>query len=287
MADEKFVYDPETEEASKGTGLPFGLCKARGIKIEDWWTPKDAWQALQNGGYVDDVSEEYKEYFCEKKRKMQEQRRKITCKRAKRIAQQTSDPAHTPDKTPSNDGEISGAAKSKPMTFEEADSGNVNPYYNSGYIGYAHNCQTCVAVYYARRKGYDVTALPNLNNIDIYNLSRDTSLAYIDEQTGKHPHQITKCSGQKVDAFIDFNIKEGEIHTLQYQYTDRNSGHIIIAEKVNGKIRLYDPQINKTYTTANEIASKLKNTMQHKMMNLSACRLDERFCDKIMKRRQK
>ena len=60
-----FTYDPEAEENSKGTRLPFGLCKSYGIKIEDWWTPRDAWQALQDGGYVGDVSEEYCP-FCKK-----------------------------------------------------------------------------------------------------------------------------------------------------------------------------------------------------------------------------
>lgn len=43
-------YDPEKDSKSKYTRLPFGLCKSKGIPIQDWWTPKDAWAALQRAG---------------------------------------------------------------------------------------------------------------------------------------------------------------------------------------------------------------------------------------------
>jgi len=63
-----FQYDPEAEDNSKKYRLPFALCKANGIQTEDWWTPKDAWEALKHGGIVDDVSEEYKEYYRQLKK---------------------------------------------------------------------------------------------------------------------------------------------------------------------------------------------------------------------------
>ena len=56
-----FEYDPEAEQNTKKYRLPFALCKANGIPIQDWWRPSDAWEALSNAGYVIDVSEEYNE----------------------------------------------------------------------------------------------------------------------------------------------------------------------------------------------------------------------------------
>lgn len=33
--------------------LPFGLCKRYGVKIEDWWTPRNAWDALKGRRGID------------------------------------------------------------------------------------------------------------------------------------------------------------------------------------------------------------------------------------------
>lgn len=45
----------------------------------------------------------------------------------------------------------------------------------------------------ARRRGYNVRAVPNNQKLNsaAYLLSRDTSLAYIDRETGKRPKYIT------------------------------------------------------------------------------------------------
>ncbi len=181
MTEEEFKYDPEQEENTKKYRLPFALCKANGIVIQDWWRPRDAWEALKRGGHVDDVSEEYKEYY--RKIKQQEAAENRIKNKARRKAKeaQLKDPQHNPDinyKHLSN--HIAGAERGAPMNFEQADSGKVNPFikqtYNpftgKGLIGYKTNCQTCVAVYVARRKGYDVRALPNLDNKNIYRLEQ-------------------------------------------------------------------------------------------------------------------
>lgn len=83
MAEKEFEYDPEGEEKSKKTRLPFALCKSRGIQIQDWWTPRDAWDALKRGGHVQDVSEEYKKYYLELKKKRQREMSKIYRDRSK------------------------------------------------------------------------------------------------------------------------------------------------------------------------------------------------------------
>lgn len=278
--DKKFKYDPEEENNGNGKyRLPFALCKARGIKIEDWWTPRHAWEALKRGGL--DADEAYKDFYRNKKKASSKASRKANKDREKNKNAQLSDPMHNPD--PSyihQDGKIAGVVKGNPMTFEEADSGHVNPHYGKGLIGYRHNCQTCVATYVARRQGYDVRALPNLDNENIYKLSYNTSLAYLTAD-GQHPSYIYRGFNEKMDSFLDKNVKEGGIFSLQFGWKGRSSAHIVIAEKVNGEVMLYDPQTNNRYNKG-DVKNFLSKTERHKLMDLSDVRMDENFCDKIM-----
>ena len=277
---EEFEYDPEAEQSSKATRLPYGLCKAHGIKVEDWWTPRDAWNALKSGGFVDDVNDAYKEYFRKKKKEQQKLRNKKSRERAKLKKAQLSNPIHNPDPNYQHKpGHIAGAAKGAPMTFEQADSGNVNPYVKDG-IGYRHNCQTCVAVYLARRQGYDVRALPNLNNKNIYRLSVDTSLAYVDKNGGQ-PMHVRKPKYQRVMDWLGTSMKDGGIYAIEFGWKGSQDGHIITAEKVNGKVRLYDPQMNKVIEDSTGYFARTRSIS---MMDLSGCKLNESFCDSIMKK---
>lgn len=116
MAEDIFEYDPENEDKIRGTRLPFGLCKAHGIEIQEWWTPRDAWAALQNGGFVGDVSEEYKKYYLEQKRERDKIARKNRKQRNERKKAQLADPNHNPDRNyVHRNGAIAGANKNTPM----------------------------------------------------------------------------------------------------------------------------------------------------------------------------
>ena len=292
--EKEFKYDPEAEEESNANKyrLPFALCKSAGIPIQDWWTPRDAWSALKNNGNVEDVSEEYKEYYRKLKREQSAQSRQRNKPRVKARAAQRKDPEHNPDKSYRHvDGAISGAKKGAPMTFEQADSGNVNPHYaqawnpvkKSGLIGYKTNCQTCVATFIARRMGYDVRALPNLDNEYIFTLSTNSMLAYVDKN-GNHPSQILKKSGERTDMFLDKNVREGRIYSVSCRWGERNVGHIVTAERINGQVVVYDPQTNKKYQ-GKGISKFLKNGTFVRLADLTDCKLDEEFCDHIMKKR--
>ena len=276
-SEDDFKHDPEAEGNAKKYRLPFALCKAYGIATKDWWTPRDAWKALENGGVVDDVSEEYKEYY----KNLKKERNKQYQQSAKQKSQQLNSPEHNPDKNYIHKyGYIAGAKKGKPMDFKSADSGNVNPYYGKGFMGYSSNCQTCVAVYVARRQGYDVRALPNLNNKNIRDLSFNTSLAYLDKQ-GKNPRYLYKSKGERTDKFLDTKIKSGEIFSLEFDYINTKDGHIIVAEKdKKGNLFFYDQQTNKKLNNLSSYG-KIKNI---RCMNLTKAEMNEKFCDKIMKK---
>ena len=284
-----FEYEPEREEETGASKyrLPFALCQAKGIQPQDWWTPRDAWEALKSGGHISDVSEEYKEFYRQKKKEREKQRRKENKAYADKKRAQLKNPEHNPDANyVHKDGAIAGAVKGKPMTFEQADSGNCNPGITQDAIGYRHNCQTCVAVYVARRQGYDVRALPNLNNRNIHDLSYMTNLAYVTKD-GQHPGYIGKYPGQKTLVYLNNNVKPGRIYSLEYKYTGKNSGHIITIEKdANGQLRLYDPQTNIKKVTSTGILEYLRKTEGHRLMDLTDVSLDEKFCDTIMKKRR-
>lgn len=157
---------------------------------------------------------------------------------------------------------LAGVKKGKPMNREKANKGRVNPNYKKG-GGYTINCQTCVVAFEARLRGYDVQALPNLKHSKLEELSRHTNLAWIDKETGKHPDYIRdnniKNAKQCYD-FLEATIEEDKRYTIEFAWKGRgNSGHIVCIDKdKDGKLRLYDPQIGRTYTP-NEIKKYLRN----------------------------
>lgn len=192
-------------------------------------------------------------------------------------------PEHNPDKNyVYQPGKIAGAEKGSPMSFEEADGGRVNPYYKKGIKGYNKNCQTCVATYFARRLGYDVRALPNVNNPSITMLSHNTALAYIDAD-GKHPQYYSPRLGESDIDFLERTVKTNEIHSLEFHSPIKRSGHIVVVERnKNGELYIYDPQTDRVVDRM-ELPTYLRAKIMIKTLNLSKCTIDEQFADNIMK----
>ena len=88
-------------------------------------------------------------------------------------------------------------------------------------------------------------------------------MAWIDKETGKHPDYIRdnniKNAKQCYD-FLEATIEEDKRYTIEFAWKGRgNGGHIVCIDKdEDGKLRLYDPQIGRTYTP-NEIKKYLRN----------------------------
>ncbi len=151
-----------------------------------------------------------------------------------------------------------GVKKGKEMTFEEANElrGNIN--YGKA-SEYSVNCQSCVVANELRRRGYNVTALPNLQktgNIP-YELSMRTNWAWIDPKTMVMPkkqtaggiYDITRSGALKSKSIKELTkelvelVKEPGRYHIDFAWKDKDSGHIITLEKLhNGKIIIYDPQ---------------------------------------------
>lgn len=189
---------------------------------------------------------------------------------------------HTPDINYKHQkGYIAGAKKGYPMTFKQADSGNVNPF--KGKIrGYDKNCATCVATYIARRLGYNVRALPyDSNNNAVIELSKNVNKVF-----KEHGEQVTsfKKITQNHKGFLDKTIKEGEIYTISFSWKNYNESHIVVAEKKNNNLTVYDPQCNKLIK--NDKLDKYFKSVNNVLVlsNLTNVTLDEKYCDKIMKK---
>lgn len=149
-----------------------------------------------------------------------------------------------------NPAELAGAKHGEPMTFEEADTGKTNPKYGTEH-GYSINCQSCVVVNEARRRGYNVRVLPNTNNPTAKMLSRTTNRAWIDPATGKPPAYIEDKSKTYTPktylAYLENIIEKGKRYTLEFGWAGRgNSGHIVNLDRNDsGELRIKDNQRGK------------------------------------------
>ena len=162
------------------------------------------------------------------------------------------------------------------MSHDEADGQKGNPHYSED-VKYRYNCQSCVIAYEMRRRGYDVEAAPNEGKQRPYQkeAAQDGSRAWLNEDGTPSQYEggWTKSSRQELAsrtiAHYDGNDKEKFAETLtpkraakeidgyvgEGRYTisyvpknQRTNGHIVIAERVDGKVRIFDPQSGKHYS---------------------------------------
>lgn len=280
----KYTKPLTAKEDEQGGGgkpqlrLPFALCKERGIKLPNWATPSDAWRALR--GFGIDPKSEYEEFF---KRKAEAERKKVE-RREKR--EQMQMPEHNPDyKYEHREGAIAGVDKGEPMTFEQADSGNCNPFYQQGW-GYTTNCQTCVVAFEARTRGYDVRALPNLRNGYIKDLSRNPLLAYKGGQSWDYKGTVRDAFLAKRGSAIVNRMKDGERYVIVWTWKGLGCGHIISCFKENGQPIFYDPQTNKKMGFE-EFKSNYAYAMRDgvQMKRVDNLEFDDEYVDYIFKKR--
>lgn len=165
--------------------------------------------------------------------------------------------------------EVAGVKKGKPMTFKEADSGKVNPNYGKKVPGlsFRKNCQSCVVCYQLRRNGFNVQVkgIPIDAKGDIirsgkmYELAQHPEKAWINPKTG-FPPELNICDAttpSKAYNWLYENIKDGTYSfRVVWKGGKKPSGHIVIAHKENGNLKVYDPQTNKEYNSQAEITSE-------------------------------
>lgn len=148
----------------------------------------------------------------------------------------------------------------RPMNPSEASRGT-NPHYSPDYDAYSSNCQRCVLTYEARRRGYDVTALPTYKG-DLLPQSGDYLKALSNPQSIRVGKSVNKLETQMR------NFGNGSRAIVRVRRG--HNGHVFIAENHNGKISYIDPQSNKRYS---------KLTLNH-VSDAAVVRLDnQQFTD--------
>lgn len=155
---------------------------------------------------------------------------------------------------------VSGVSAGAPMTFKQADGSAPNPNYRKG-GGYSRNCQTCVVAYEMRRRGYNVQALPKTDGSMLDVLSRNTSLAWIDRNTGKNPAYIIPAArtAKSTVKFLETSIKTQNRYTIEFAWKGGYGGHIIhLYKDISGTLIMYDPQIAESYRGRDAVLDYLK-----------------------------
>ena len=117
-----------------------------------------------------------------------------------------------------------------------------NPNYELG-TQWKINCQRCVPTYEMRRRGYNVTAKPCTEMGSDY-------LAHNPFAVWKNP-EVIRCKGNGLDQIREQMAKWGDGSRAQIVVTWKggNGGHTFVAEQVNGKTRIFDPQTHGTDVT--------------------------------------
>ena len=128
--------------------------------------------------------------------------------------------------------------KGEPMSMVQASAGT-NPHYNASFEAYSANCQRCVLTYEARRRGYDVAALPTYSG-DLLPYGGDYLKGLSNPKTVNTGKSVMKIR-KEMQSYGDG--ARAIVHVAKGR-----EGHVFIAENKGGKIVYIDPQINGRYT---------------------------------------
>lgn len=147
--------------------------------------------------------------------------------------------------------EIVGANLKKPMKFADIDSGNVNPKIGQS-DKFDINCALSVVTAEARARGINVQALgviePKGKNKPIfYQLGEDMTMAWIDAK-GTTPKLLKHdIKGKYNEALTHINSITKNNGRYYIGFDGAEASHALSAYRVNGKLYIYDQQINGSY----------------------------------------
>lgn len=181
---------------------------------------------------------------------------------------------------------INGVKKGKPMSFEDADHGSVNPNYKADSLT-AQSCQSCVPVFKARLDGFNIQTKPfDLNNkvMDALSLPGNTKLAYIDNKTGTFPDYIIPPDRRvpEIYKWLNNQIDKESYYSFEFYKKGGGDGHVMCICWKDDTLLLYDPQRNEKYF-AESILDELwtMRTKTIKLINISNCKLNKYVLDYI------
>lgn len=149
---------------------------------------------------------------------------------------------------------ILGMKRGFPMDFSMADEKHANPGYGTD-RGYGVNCQTCVPAFEMRRRGFDITALPNMNG-DVWKKLQSKGIWWQDlftDNDGKRAQMdylttyayykgIQRKTTKVKLAFLKEKLQTPGMYQIYCKWKG-SSAHVFCAEvRKDGSIFYFDPQ---------------------------------------------
>lgn len=147
-------------------------------------------------------------------------------------------------------------------TTKDEDMAATNPNYNTGDYGYTHNCASCTLAYDLRRRGYDVQAASDIDSESISSITE--WYKQYDKKTGKYVKpETTRISDlyEFEDIYKERTVEDvtNRIERDILKHGDGARGHFMVKwkdggghdmawEVENGKVVIYDTQINQKRT---------------------------------------
>lgn len=190
---------------------------------------------------------------------------------------------------------LNNAPRHKPMTFEQADLGSINPKFNNPNgrkEGYHTNCQSAIVVFEARLRGYDLETLPNTTGSGCEKLSSRSAEAWIDPTDGasmtNEKATIILGTSNKLYKHLNETIKVGERYSFAFSWAGRRrAGHVVAMYKnEKDELVIYDPQVSEFTQGEKEIRQylsqlKYKQTINRKKYDVGQrlIRIDNKVID--------
>lgn len=151
----------------------------------------------------------------------------------------------------------------------------VNPNYSTGKPEWRNNCQRCAPTYEARRRGYDVEALPikisqKADSLSYNNINTGWPSVFENAQLISCASNTGKNTAEKVKTLMK-SFGDGSRAIVRIGWETGN-GHIFIAEQKGNKTIFLDPQNNKInveeyFEKANESGTLLLRIDDKKFTN--------------------
>ena len=150
-----------------------------------------------------------------------------------------------------------GMKKGEPMSYVEANMGSENPYWQKGVDnGYNNNCQTCTVTHELRRRGFDVSAMPNdkdsayktmraegVNFWHRYEKEDGSRVSWTWARRWKDDKGYKGLSQGRIREFLAETISDTGRYEVTCDWRGINAGHVWMAERTkDGKLFFFDPQ---------------------------------------------
>lgn len=134
--------------------------------------------------------------------------------------------------------------KGEPMSMRAAYSG-ANPHFSRDYAEYSFNCQRAVIAYEARRRGYDVTALPTYKGDILPRSTKNGNAFWMGAFQGAKPVSVGAKTRKEVQSNLASKMQswgDGSRAIVRVGWKNSRSGHVFNVENHNGKMYYVDAQ---------------------------------------------